>query len=74
MSDYVTKPDDRITRLRRALDAATDIGIYPQSIQTEGGSEADYQERTMFMVGWNAHSQAALKEALKFLHPGDWDE
>lgn len=65
---------DRIKRLRKALDAATDVGIYPKTVTTEGGAEADYAERTQFMVGWNAHATAALKEVIKVLQPGDWED
>lgn len=64
----------RVARLRYALDEATDVGVYPQSVTTEGGATADYAERTMFMVGWNAHSTAALKAAIKIVHPGDWSD
>lgn len=58
----------RIRRLRAALDAATDVGIYPQSIV--GGVDA-YDKRTEYMEGWNDAKIECLREAVKALEPGD---
>jgi hypothetical protein len=67
-----------VERLRKALDAATDVGIYPESVTGRslgpGVAVSGYEKRTEFMKGWNAHSLAAVKEVAKILQPGDWEE
>jgi hypothetical protein len=63
----VTDKDAIITRLRKALDEATDVGIYPQAWK------GAYEKRTEYMEGWNEHAKAALKAASAELQPGDWE-
>lgn len=58
-----------IRRLRRALDAATDVGIYPRRIV---GGDAPYDKRTEYMEGWNAASITSVKKVTKMLSDGDW--
>ena len=59
--------DAQILRLQRALDAATDVGIYPQAFTGQ------YEQRTPYMEGWNAHAQAAMKAVVDALEKQDWD-
>lgn len=63
--------EGRIARLRKALHAATDIGIYPVKVV---GGDAPYEQRTEFMEGWNAAASESMREAAGHLEPGDWDE
>lgn len=66
MSTPVDK-DAQILRLQRALDAATDVGIYPMAY------EGMYEKRTDYMNGWNAHATEALLQVTKVLQDGDWE-
>lgn len=59
----------RISRLSAALDAATDIGIYPAQVI---GGKKPYKKRTEYMEGWNDAQRASLKAVQEVLKPGDW--
>ncbi len=59
-----------IRRLRKALAAATDIGIYPKAIVN--GPHA-YEVRTPYMEGWNAANAAVLAAITKELEESDWE-
>jgi LPS O-antigen subunit length determinant protein (WzzB/FepE family) len=61
--------DEIIGRLREALDAATNVGIYPK--ESIGGSKP-YKERDDYMNGWNEYAMASLTVINNILHPGDW--
>jgi len=61
----------RIRRLRAALDAATNVGIYPKSVV---GGNKPYEKRTEYMEGWNASQMKSIREAIKALEYGDWDD
>ena len=63
-------PWSRIKRLRKALDEATGLGVYPKSIVGEGG----YDQRTEWMDGWNEHAIRSLAEVEKVLKRGDWED
>ena len=63
----------QIKRLRDALDAATDVGIYPQSVKGNPDGKGDYEERTEYMNGWNQHAKMALADAIIRLQRGDWE-
>lgn len=67
---YKLWPWGRIKRLRAALDAVTDIGIYPKSVS---GGKMPYDERTKYMEGWNAAQKESLRVVLTILKPGDLD-
>lgn len=62
-------PWSRIKRLRLALDAATDIGIYPKSVI---GGDRPYEKRSDYMEGWNAAQLASLEAIIEQLEEGDW--
>lgn len=64
-------PWSRIRRLRAALDAATDVGVYPQSVT---GGDKPYEKRTDYMEGWNDAQKEALKTAIEVLEKGDWED
>lgn len=70
-NDEVERLEGLIARLRRALDAATDVGVYPAAVI---GGEKPYEKRTEYMEGWNDATRAALREAAACLHPGDWED
>lgn len=59
-----------ISRLRLALDAATDVGVYPAAVI---GGDNPYDKRTEYMEGWNAATTEALHEACKWIKTGDWE-
>ena len=59
-----------VARLRLALDAATDVGVYPAAVI---GGDNPYDKRTEYMEGWNAASMEALHEAHKWIKTGDWE-
>lgn len=62
-------PWARINRLRRALDAVTDTGIYPAAVI---GGKNPYSERSPYQNGWNDCAIEAMKRMQGILKPGDW--
>lgn len=65
-----TSDEARTRRLRAALDAATDVGLYPHSVV---GGDKPYEKRTEYMEGWNDSRMATLRAVVAVLESGDWD-
>ena len=70
MTIFYWWPWCRIKRLRAALDAATDVGVYSASVQ---GGDKPYEKRTDYMNGWNDCAMKSLQEAVTKLKKGDWE-
>ena len=62
-------PWGRANRLEKALDEATDIGIYPKAVV---GGPNPYEKRSDYQNGWNAALREVLKTITPYLKDGDW--
>lgn len=65
-------PWGRIRRLRLALDAATDAGIYPQAVRGHKDSAKNYEKRSEYQNGWNDCAMQAVKRMDGILKARDW--
>lgn len=64
MTDH-RRADELIARLRAALDAATDIGVYPAAVV------GAYEQRSPYMQGWNDAVMEVVRTVERSLQHGD---